>query len=392
MAVSFPYFSKIPSQEVQEMIWKAAVRPHRPGVHIFWVYSWTEDEESHRGKVIETTGFRHDRSFPAFAAPACLPFGAPYTRARRQSARHKWAGYNPSTYLIDHGLRTACRQSRRVIQEVFNYHVWRKLHQAQRPLWNGNFPDPEFRAVAATLGRDSFPLGVTLTASDGFAVYSPSPEDAVMLYRQLTIFPNEDLILMQIEILDLERINYPVSAEAGRMKKYYDHAHHWRGCRDPRALCPGVNGNHYDCAREPEKMHHGIELEPQWSKRAWKNIVINKLYTLTLHDHTQKLWLVDYRIKQKNSAAYSMTEQEATEMRNSKVFYGSDRKYVEIPPARYPYGSEISVWCYDENAATPQDEDPSLNGVIKGIVRDVRADYRRLPPQEVIGLLACVPI
>lgn len=88
-----------------------------------------------------------------------------------------------------------------------------------------------------------------------------------------------------------------------------------------------------------------------------------------------------------------MTEQEAAEMENSKVFYGTDRKYVEIPPTRYPYGYATSLWCYNENAATPQLEDPSRVSVIRGLVEGILVGTRgSATVQELVGLLACVPI
>ncbi|KAK3937716.1 hypothetical protein QBC46DRAFT_266918 [Diplogelasinospora grovesii] len=107
MAIEFRPFGRLPG-EIRDMIWDRAVRSHEPGVHIFTAYNlgntedWEEEED-------EATGSRQKN-------------GATSTINTRRPAgcTLSWTQNNPSTYLIDGGLWTACRESYLAMKRAFH--------------------------------------------------------------------------------------------------------------------------------------------------------------------------------------------------------------------------------------------------------------------------------
>ncbi|KAF6825028.1 hypothetical protein CMUS01_09983 [Colletotrichum musicola] len=104
-------------------IWELAVRPSECGVH-FSMNDWYSLANGDQGSVYDvephTTG-------PLIAAP-----GFP--------TELSWVKDNPSTYLVDAGLWTACRESRAVMETRFRTAYWRKKRQRRRKRKSGRRP------------------------------------------------------------------------------------------------------------------------------------------------------------------------------------------------------------------------------------------------------------
>ncbi|KAM0251776.1 hypothetical protein ACHAP5_001437, partial [Fusarium lateritium] len=104
MAVDFPCFLDLP-WEIRDVIWKAAVRPNKPGVNYFTISKnhGRVDCEDRKDALIT------DVPIPGIIISA--PTFAPTSEGTREPA--SWLVNNPSSYTTDCGLWTACKESRR---------------------------------------------------------------------------------------------------------------------------------------------------------------------------------------------------------------------------------------------------------------------------------------
>jgi len=154
------------------MIWKFAVRPTLPGAHVFRVYN--SDDSKHADPQHETTRdhrYISDHALfcwglqPRLAAPQCLPRRVggfdPSTQA---AAPISWTRNNPSAYLIDSGLWTACKESLVVIEQEFQSPARR------RKAWSHNEVE-SFRKQLRT--RFRIVLDVAISPSSPTKISSP---------------------------------------------------------------------------------------------------------------------------------------------------------------------------------------------------------------------------
>ncbi|KAK1750684.1 hypothetical protein QBC47DRAFT_393251 [Echria macrotheca] len=117
MAAEFHFFSRLPF-ELQDEIWKLAIRPDLPGAHFFTIY------KAYSGVRMPDSlspSRREKYLGPHIAAPRRPARGTSFSRAAESAVPMSWTLNNPSSYLIDGGLWTACKESRLVIErEVQN--------------------------------------------------------------------------------------------------------------------------------------------------------------------------------------------------------------------------------------------------------------------------------
>jgi len=114
MPDTFHHFSLLPF-ELREQIWKFSVRPAIPGVHVFGMYP----RPSAGGGLAASFQAFHPLALSCLAAPRCLPKASAFTPESLTAEPRSWLRNNPSTYLIDSGLWSACKESRRVIMQAF---------------------------------------------------------------------------------------------------------------------------------------------------------------------------------------------------------------------------------------------------------------------------------
>ncbi|RYP89916.1 hypothetical protein DL770_003937 [Monosporascus sp. CRB-9-2] len=140
---TFTCFAKLP-KPLREKIWAAAIRPAQPGVHYFTIYNG--DDEKERSTIGDDAAFvvvyPEDCDMSStVAAPRCN---------RSEPNARSWIASNPSTYLIDGGLLTACKESR----EAMNKHLravepWDRINSD-----NYNQEKDPDAAVTASLVQD----------------------------------------------------------------------------------------------------------------------------------------------------------------------------------------------------------------------------------------------
>ncbi|KAL9112037.1 MAG: hypothetical protein Q9227_003657 [Pyrenula ochraceoflavens] len=108
-------FNDLP-REIRDMIWDAAVRDDLPGVHFFSIFEREDDHDEEDDCFIY--GFNDSQSRRAMATEKSSltrsRLSAPAASGKAEDL-FLWSANNPSTYLQDGGLWTACHESRSAI-------------------------------------------------------------------------------------------------------------------------------------------------------------------------------------------------------------------------------------------------------------------------------------
>ncbi|KAH6981815.1 hypothetical protein BKA56DRAFT_584561 [Ilyonectria sp. MPI-CAGE-AT-0026] len=270
--------------ELREEIWRLALRPSRPGVQVFGIYNSDEDKHDNdpRDDLLLNT-FRH--SYLCISAPKWGPrvIGA-HPDNRKDHA--SWTCNNPSTYLIDRGLWTACKESRFIIQREFQCRKW---ESAWRHHCSGRNPDQfsEFEnlvsAMACFKDKDS---------SNN---------------HYITVFPKQDLFYFQPH--DIETLSW-----GGAVNRYF----------------LGAESLSFD-----DLENVALEFNPSWAIEVEKarphNGDVKILDTLAhaaidgaTNGCLDTLWLIDYGLKRNPNVPMN----EAPE--GKSIFYQGNRRFVEV--------------------------------------------------------------
>ncbi|KAK4164697.1 hypothetical protein QBC43DRAFT_352792, partial [Cladorrhinum sp. PSN259] len=276
MTGEFHFFPLLP-WELREKIWKLAIRPALPGVHVFRVYDAKDSEQSnpeHEASCSNNLRYATSR----LAAPRCLPRGVGFDPAAQAAAPISWTINNPSTYLIDSGLWTACKQSLLVIEKEFQDPARREK------VWSAS----ELQSFGKQRARFDPPEATTYEVSDNSR------------RRYLTVFPGQDLFILQARDItavdwNLAWHNFPKR----HMAVEYNPA--------------GDKIRHY-----PQRARNPCEFIDNLS---WSTAVAEPF----------TLWFIDYRIKR--NPRYQKPSQEQAKGLGDKpprVFYASDRRFVEV--------------------------------------------------------------
>jgi hypothetical protein len=136
-ATRFDQFASLP-KELRDLIWDAAIRPRRPAAHIF---SYFHSLHREAPKLTEQYAVRERFVDGSTTDEGWL--GAPIIEdeeddgddededAKYHKGEHfSWTDENPSAYLIDTGLWTACRESRDAMARRFRPGYWAPIRKA----------------------------------------------------------------------------------------------------------------------------------------------------------------------------------------------------------------------------------------------------------------------
>ncbi|KAK1749794.1 hypothetical protein QBC47DRAFT_354527 [Echria macrotheca] len=314
-ATTFHYFLWLPF-EIREIIWKFAVRPAVPGAHVFSV--WQESCASSQPKEMSS-------EFPALhpinpanpptwrlGAPRCLSTTATFTRDVMEATPPSWLRDNPSAYLIDSGLWSACRESRRVLEQAF-----------RRPEHHGKDEWGITKSVMdeeAGDNKNRFWYGKGWNEKGYFALpgVTSFAARAGGESRFFSVMPARDLFILQPSDLS-----------------------EWlRTGSLPFALgwCDQV----------------ALEYDPSWEavlqeypgQDIIRDIGDKLLRYVAQENYVETFWIIDYRINL-NAIRRTETRQRRGERDSElKVFCGSDRRYVEVcePHHRSGRGDICGPW------------------------------------------------
>ncbi|KAH7020200.1 hypothetical protein EDB80DRAFT_870791 [Ilyonectria destructans] len=273
MTATFDRFSDLPS-ELRDQIWSFALRTARPGVHIFRLYNSYKDDHAGAHDVVSLHYYFNGHRL-----------AAPLWDRYFDNIDAKYSDRNVSTYLIDGGLWTACKESRLVMEKHFQSSEWNHQRKYKRK---------------DLIGKECRHL-LNMPATGYFCC------DGGAAPHYFTVLPHQDLFVLQPESLDnidWDRIKFDIPI--GSTLKGF------KGIR-----------------------HLAIEYNPEWGIQMSKAephqadfpIVQTLIQAAFNADHAWKIWFIDHNLKRKKD---SPVVEENTSCYDTNAFYANDRKFVDV--------------------------------------------------------------
>lgn len=278
---TFHRFPELP-WELRDQIWNLAIRPARPGVQVFKMYSPEKDKiyNPEKDKMISNA---MDVVFDYYSVYSDYRIAVPDRDDN-----------NLSTYCIDGALWNTCKEPRRVIERKF------KSPRGSR----------EMVSLIDEQGEPDAPATGYFKDYDGATQY-------------LTVLPNQDLFLFQLE-------------DPGTIG--------WGNLDTEVPLCSptwGFKGRR-DIA---------LEYKPEWGLQLGKGMaelyheppIIQELVRMAIDSYNPStIWLVDYNLRCKQGVAMEEGIEEP------RVFYARDRRLVQVdclthPWQQFEYIEEVEV-------------------------------------------------
>jgi hypothetical protein len=272
MTTTFDRFSDLP-RELRDQIWSFAIRMARPGVHIFRLYNSYRDDYAGAHDLVTSTCccFKGHR------------LAAPSWNRYFDSVDAKCSDRNLSTYLIDGGLWTACKESRILMEKHFQSSEWdyRRKHRHKY-----------------LFGKET-ELLMDIPATSYFSCDGGDP-------HYFTVLPHQDLFVLQPECL--ENIV-------------------WDCINSDIPIGSTLRGFH-------AIRHLAIEYNPEWGIQLSKAgpgadlpIVQTLIRAAFNADDAWQIWFIDHNLKRKKDAP--VFEEDAS-CYDTNAFYASDRKFLEV--------------------------------------------------------------
>ncbi|KAJ4320393.1 hypothetical protein N0V84_005887 [Fusarium piperis] len=333
---TFQRFPCLPP-ELRDQIWKFALRNSIPGVHVFKIYNAVLDNGVDNNIDVMSGYESHD----------CQRLAAPDRKENSSTGSQNTDGTqnldNPSTYLIDGGVWTACRESRYAAQRHFGLFKWRSLYEK----------DPERFQHMSTREKLDMPATGCFASKDPYS---------------FAVFPNRDLFIFRPH--DIRTI----------------------GPRDPsQYACIGA---HWQGFRGFQ--HIALEYDREWADKLHDvfspelDDVIRSIVRLGYHTAGDKLWFIDYTLKRRHEAA---VESSPSENRERATFYMEGKRFVEVDCS----ANSLENWeCTERVNGVQVEKASALESMsfvrkVQCVLMEFYADLELLDyglPRRV-GLLAC---
>ncbi|RSL55239.1 hypothetical protein CEP54_009450 [Fusarium duplospermum] len=274
MATTFDRFSDLP-RELRDEIWRFAIRTTHPGVHIFRLRNDFKRDYTGTCDSLSLSSFLTGRGLVE-------PLRGRYFRNIDTNRSQR----NVSTYLIDGGLWTVCKESRLVIEKYFKSLELDYLGGQQ------NTGPPERRYMPAT----------------GYFMHSGGAP------HYFTVISYRDLFVLKPNLL-------------GKPNGYR------ADLKMPARL------------REVAR-HIAMEYKPEWGTQL-RNVrprngmhpIIKELVSFANNYWNMKLWLIDHNLKRKKDVP---PFEEDTRAYSINAFYASDRKFLAVE--RDSEGPNLDHW------------------------------------------------
>ncbi|CAG1976963.1 unnamed protein product [Fusarium graminearum] len=278
---TFHRFPDLPP-ELRIQIWKHVIREDKPGVHIF----------NHEGPgPMMSEGWR--------SWTFTKPLPSHYFNSVRKDVPRK----NISTYLIDGGMWTACKESRSIMEGHF-----RQSECVETISIPAEERNNRFHAISEV---DKFNM-----PSTGNFVGSPM--------HFLTVRPNQDLFVLQVECLD--NVNWD---DIG-----YDHA-----LGSGFLAYSGI-------------INIGIEFNPDWwdsENKEWDDGVMSTLIDAAHNAYpVGNIWIIDHGLKRRKDAP-AFEEATSNNGHSVNAFFASDRALLEVD------SRHLESWTDSRTGLSPDD-------------------------------------
>jgi len=346
------------------MIWTLAAyaRPSQPGAHVFSVY----DRNQH-GTIVpdgESAVVDADNDL-------AIILGVPTTIASH--GRENAHEFNPSMYLLDGGLWTACKESRLLMEKRYRSKHWAQVQAENNERVWGSYS--HWHSVS---NRDEMPAtGYLIPGSrnairdaddDGDCVMSGVGGASEISHPWFfTVFPSCDLFIFPISEL-LNRNVCPTSIIFSEILASTDR---------------GYNG----------LVNIAFDFDPAWDEQVakWSEIrggrgvvepaIVDFFYGFldTLDGYWNRMvWFIDHRIKRK----IPTDPQDVSEDREMPAFYGMDRKYVVVKSPDHGYDGGGWHDCFDYGSIQKGDDEIEVLGSCARFVDKLEEYIRERKDQE----------
>ncbi|KAF4855116.1 hypothetical protein CGCSCA4_v001537 [Colletotrichum siamense] len=312
---TFHQFPMLPG-EIRDQIWDLAVRP--PGYRGVHIFTYIDENNYRDHRPTSNTFPRHlakkmgdDRRFVGAPTPA------------NDTAPHSWTAGNPSTYVVDGGLLTACKESYRAICRRYDVEKWSSYANAcskvMDPIQYSYLP--EF-----AMNMDEFPAT--------FSVESRGSPQCFM------VLPCQDLVLLQVWdiIIDTEWV----------IERFMPFAHRLVGSSavkhialefDSSLTINGLREYALEWSRDFERSLVGASCDfpddmDKATRRKYDRLVF-AMKSWTSSPDT-RLWLVDRRLRQKQTVldlwnSYLAFDEIDEPSHERLIFEAEDSSYFGLP-------------------------------------------------------------
>ncbi|KND93538.1 hypothetical protein TOPH_01931 [Tolypocladium ophioglossoides CBS 100239] len=274
---TFHPFPRLPA-ELRDHIWDLAVREDRPGAH-YLILSNIEKDENKPDQSLEIAICEHSLAIP--------------TRRNWTATSPVWNLGNPSTYMADSGMWTACHESRHAMERRFKAGYWKSERDKLRELKSldsGYMPPPNSSAT----------LSVRVASEQ----------------RYISIFPPLDLIVIQ-------------SSDPSTI--YWDNLQLWNPLFSP---FQGLRVNNLAFEVRPRDPVWSVyDLERIFSEQTVLSCVSSAATELI---YTANIWFIDHRLRRvgnspRQSNGHADQTQNFTAPEDARYeFYSNEHRYVEV--------------------------------------------------------------
>ncbi|KAM5374758.1 hypothetical protein ACJZ2D_006402 [Fusarium nematophilum] len=292
MADTFHLFSRLPP-ELRLQIWTQALRPRDPGVHFFTldpVLDTSETDEprfQHLARpLILSRDYRKRYSLGAPSFPLPLDVGPNPATEDKVS----WTRNNPSTYLIDGGLWTASKESRRVMESEYQMQKWdavRKGRQHTKKWGSDVYDDPGGRSYTYDKEKRIPSMGLFVN------------KDSTGQY--FTVLPNWDLLFLQARDFDIGLIS-----QVGRLWSFNAGYHGFKNV--------AIN---YDPTWWAE-----VEYKRGYQRHESGSLLANFALQASFAKEIKTFWFVDYGMKREFNGSRNRPDR--------KVFEGVGCRFIQV--------------------------------------------------------------
>ncbi|KAM0457191.1 hypothetical protein ACHAPV_006830 [Trichoderma viride] len=291
MASEFHLFASLPA-EIRIKIWKHALRPDnpsRPGAQFFSVTNFREDGDALTSLKVQCDlgsrcEYNHGETY--------------YLAAPKFGTSHSWTNNNPSAYLWDFGMWSACAESRAIINDYYKMEYWAaKLLEDSK---DDSFSYPDVDAcVPFIFPRSDEDWRFAIRPNRDLVCIQPLNPITIGYYRK-SIYLTEDICMVNLN-----------TGLRGIKNMAFEYDSSW--CDDLMVVSYPQDFRAYTEEKSPRGLFIRYFLESKgWGYR------------------DDPIWLIDYGLKRDPLKRGLGEDRPRLPWREHMTFYANDRKFVEV--------------------------------------------------------------
>jgi len=343
--------------ELREMIWEHAVRPAVPGAHVFPVLR--RPDPSTQDALTKS----QQLAAPRFVRNGMESRSTASTLTNAAVSPFSWPLDNPSAYLIDSGLWTACKESRRVLK--------RELMRKER------------RQMASSSSDQG-----SLNGQGAVTVPGPATFRTIDAHL-VTVFVNQDLFIIA-DVFSGAQPSPPRNEDlVSETMTRWPHIQH--AAPISHSVAAAVSQLSRCGLSQPGSRNFAVEYNPSWDAPWYDPAGAISTVVHTLRSHLRgasfKLWFINYHIRPSLNNSHPPTGDDDDD-NAPRVFYAADRRFIEVKESPTGHGVISAPWYVARSAKTIYRTENQMDSLAA-----LRCMWRYFSPMGRIpiefGLLAC---